>query len=201
MLVCGEEFLVFPLSGQIMGSFCSDPSVSPAEQNTKKRVQTTPVKHVKDGSDDQGSDDSIDNSTPAMSTVGSNSLADLLNSPSMEIYSEDQAISEFKEACTNSEDQMAMYLDEAFPKLDLLDIVWENGEGVLHLAVRNKNQRMIVYCLENGLSVSYHDRLCGVNLDECSLNEPLITLHVNHNKLTIKSSRMRRTRTTKLLYI
>ena len=67
--------------------------------------------------------------------------------------SPDDVLTSFKEAAHEGHEELVMHLDQNYPKLNLLETVFESGDSVLHIAVRNRNNKLLIYCLENGLHV------------------------------------------------
>lgn len=82
--------------------------------------------------------------------------------------SSDEIIASFNEAVQNGLEELVMHLDQNYPQLDLLDIKFKNGDSVLHTAIRNKNRKVLLYCLENGIKVmplhTYSLRTCTHNV-------------------------------------
>lgn len=65
----------------------------------------------------------------------------------------DEIIASFEEAAHHGQEDLVMHLDQRYPDLDLLDLKFKNGDSVLHTAIRNKNGKLLLYCLENGIKV------------------------------------------------
>lgn len=77
------------------------------------------------------------------------------------------AITEFKEAIEDSDEMKAMKLVEEYSDLDLNDIIFDDGGNCLHQAVQFKQYTVIVFLLDNGISVQIiisllHFRLCMI---------------------------------------
>jgi len=58
----------------------------------------------------------------------------------------------FREAIQNGNDSLAMYIEEEYPQLELLETVFENGDLSLHVAVQIDDHKLMLYLLTGGLS-------------------------------------------------
>eukprot|EP01083_Nonionella_stella_P022870 63210_1 len=61
-------------------------------------------------------------------------------------------ISQFKDAIQTGNESLVMYHIEHNTSLNLLDIKFENNDSCLHIAVRNKSYKLIIYLLSEGVS-------------------------------------------------
>lgn len=68
------------------------------------------------------------------------------------VQSSDEIVDCFKAAVKSMDEDLVMHLDQRFPDLNMLDMLLR-GETILHLAVKNKKHKLLIYCLENGLDV------------------------------------------------
>jgi len=63
----------------------------------------------------------------------------------------EEVVDAFKQAVKEMDEGLMMHLDQRFPDLNMLDMLMK-GETLLHIAVRQKKRKLVVYCLENGLN-------------------------------------------------
>merc|ERR1719228_3137278 len=76
------------------------------------------------------------------------------------VQSSDEIVDCFKAAVKSMDEDLVMHLDQRFPDLNMLDMLLR-GETILHLAVKNKKHKLLIYCLENGLDPNMRTALYG----------------------------------------
>jgi len=62
------------------------------------------------------------------------------------------AITEFKKAIANGNEDTAMRLVEEYAEMDMLSVTFDDGGNCLHEAVQFKEYKVLVFLLENGVS-------------------------------------------------
>ena len=87
---------------------------------------------------------------PSLSSIGDSS-GSLAGMP--ETMTEDEIIAAFEEAAKKGLEELVIQLDQTYHDLYLLDATFDTGDNVFLTAVRNKNHKLMQYCLENGHDV------------------------------------------------
>lgn len=128
-----------------MGEICStesqknDPESKPKPKRSP-RVTVTNSMEMKDPDDDEVSVSGSD--------VSRSSLNHLMHTETQRGF----AITEFKQAIEEKDQEKAMHLVEEYAELDMLSCVFDDGGNCLHEAVQFTEYKIIVFLLENGVS-------------------------------------------------
>jgi len=73
-------------------------------------------------------------------------------SRSLTIDSKQTILNGFRDAVERGNDSLCAHFVQEYPSLNLLHTQFENGDSPLHVAVRNKSYRLILYLLDNDVS-------------------------------------------------
>lgn len=129
---------------------CSDPEAADKNTDHRKRTKGSLLTSMAPMEFEEVASDSEEGSVSAILDAPVNGITP---NGAMMYQSTDDVGSAFKSAVYDGDEELAMHLDQQYPDLNLLDAHSSNGDSVLHIAVRNRKSKLIVYCLENGLSV------------------------------------------------
>lgn len=129
-----------------MGAFCSEENSIGADadkSNVRRKVHDAPREDSDQGGDAMDANEVVAESEDEMDA--------------------DEVIVKFEEYAHAGNTHEVMSLDQQYADLNLLDTKFANGDSLLHVAVRNKNHKMILYCLENGLKPNEPNEQSGDN--------------------------------------
>jgi len=78
--------------------------------------------------------------------------------PSREEMEEDAVRQGFIKAFEDGNDGLAIHLADEYPELDMMSYEFENGENCLMMAVSHHNDKLVVFCLEEGIDVNAQNK-------------------------------------------
>jgi len=127
-----------------MGAVCSDES---ADNVTPAKSKNTQRRSIKASAGDDEDD-----------------LIEMLTTPGpLDEQSKAEVIASFKAAVHDEKYEMVMFMEQQYPSLNLLDTELDSGDTVLHVAVRKNARKLLLYCLEHGLSPKMKNVQSGDN--------------------------------------
>lgn len=100
--------------------------------------------------DDSSSDDGYDNDISMDDEEESKSISSkALTDADIEV-----ARDGWKKAIESGNETLATFYFEEYPKIDMFQFKWDNGDSALHIACKNKKARLVFFLLTQGASVN-----------------------------------------------
>ena len=132
-----------------MGSCCTSGNQTiPDTTGSRSEPQQKSTDHVESSSSD-GFYEPFDTLESEAETTGNETSVSITQDTMQRVTAG------FKEAVEQGNDSLTMYYVQEHPQLNLLQLRFPNGDTPLHVAVRNKAYRLIVYLLDEGISVIF----------------------------------------------
>lgn len=131
-----------PIMGGDNSTCCSTNSTNETSNSQKRRRIGRLGDKVADSRDD-------DEVSVTGSDVSRSSLSHLQHTETQRGFAQ----TEFKQAIEEGNEEKAMQIMEEYADLDMLEVTFDDGGNCLHEAVQFKEYKIIVFLLENGVSV------------------------------------------------
>lgn len=138
---------------------CSDPEASSKNTNQRKRGKGVNLIGMAPSEFEEVVSESEEDSVSAILDAPDNGGYGATpgfdgSTPGATLFqSTDDVRGAFKTAVRNGDEDTVMHLDQQYPDLNLLNVLFDGGDTTMHIAIKNKSRKLLIYCLENGLKV------------------------------------------------